>query len=118
MISTSIFLVCLTIGQAPITLGQSQIIDLDAPGTLDALARDHPSHYEKVAEILAEVLKQPDSEVPQWMRTNFNAHDVVYGPLLLASLPPKRHLSFKIDDVRYKSIVTVTNRTPKPTPTK
>jgi hypothetical protein len=113
-----ILLLHLCLGQAPFAFGQSRIFELDAPGALDALARNHPRHDKKVLEIMAEVQKQPDSEVPQWMRTRFDARNVVYGPLLLVTDPPKRHLSFTIDEVRYHSIVTLTNWKPRPTPTR
>jgi hypothetical protein len=104
-----IILVGLGVAQAPLAFGQSRIVDLDAPGALDALARDNPQHYRKVREIIADVQKQPDSEVPQWMRTRFDARDVNYGPLLLVTDPPKRRLSFTIDEVRYRSTVTLTH---------
>ena len=113
---TSILLLSLCIGQAPLALGQSRIVDMDAAGALDALARDNPRHYKRVREILAEVQEQPDSEVPRWMQTRFDARDVVYAPLLLVTYPPKRHLSFRIDEVRYKAIVTLTNWKPQPIP--
>jgi hypothetical protein len=104
-----IVLVGLGLGQAPFAVGQSRSVNLDVPGALDALARDNPQHYTKVREIMAEVQKQPDSAVPQWMRTRFDARDVDYGPLLLVTDPPKRRLSFTIDEVRYRSTVTLTN---------
>jgi hypothetical protein len=113
-----ITVVGLGVGQAPIAFGQSRIVNLDVPGALDALERDNPPHYRKVREIMAEVQKQPDSEVPQWMRTRFDARDVNYGPLLLVTDPPKRRLSFTIDEVRYRSTVTLTNWKPQRIPAK
>jgi hypothetical protein len=113
-----ITVVGLGVGQAPIAFGQSRIVNLDVPGALDALARDNPQHYRKVREIMAEVQKQPDSEVPQWLRTHFDARDVNYGPLLLVTDPPKRRLSFTIDEVRYRSTVTLTNWKPQRIPAK
>ena len=108
-----IILLSLGVGQAPFAFGQSRIVNLDVPGALDALARDKPQHYRKVREIMAEVQRQPDSEVPQWMRTRFDARDVNYRPLLLVTDPPKRRLSFTIDEVRYHSTVTLTNWKPQ-----
>src|SRR4030095_16685763 len=111
-----IILVGLGVGQTPLAFGQSRIVDLNAPSALDALERDRPEHYRKVREIMAEVQKQPDSEVPQWMRTRFDARDVNYGPLLLVTDPPKRRLSFTIDEVRYQSTVTLTYWKPRANP--
>ena len=118
MLVTSIFLFCLGIGQVPPSFAQLRVVDLDAPGVLDTLARDNPRHYTKVREIISEVRKQPEGEVTTWMRTRFDARDVVYGPLLLVTHPPKRRLSFTIDDVRYRSIVTLSDWQPKPIPAK
>jgi hypothetical protein len=67
---------------------------------------------------MAEVQKQPDSEVPRWMSARFDARDVNYGPLLLVTDPPKRRLSFTIDEVRYRATITLTNWKPQPIPAK
>jgi hypothetical protein len=115
---TLIFIFCLSIGQMPFGFGQSRVVDIDSPGALDALARDNPRHYRRVVEIMSDVQRQADSEVPRWMRTRFEARDVAYGPLLLVTHPPKRHLAFTIDEVRYKAIVTLTNWKPQPIPAK
>ena len=113
-----IILVSLGVGQAPCAFGQPRIVNLDVAGALDALARDKPEHYRKVREIMADVQQQPDSVVPQWMRTRFDARDVNYAPLLLVTDPPKRRLSFTIDEIRYHSTVTLTNWKPQRIPAK
>jgi hypothetical protein len=51
----SLILVGLGVAQAPLAVGQSRIVDLDAPGALHALALDNPQHYRKVREIIADV---------------------------------------------------------------
>jgi len=66
-------------------------------------------HYEKVRRILEGVLRQPDAVVSRWMRTNFDAQDVTYLPIVLTSHPPKRRLSFSLDATRYETIVILTN---------
>jgi hypothetical protein len=103
---TSIFLLYLAIGQEPLALGQSGTVNLDAPGALDELARDNPRHYNIVTQIMS-----------RWLPARFDSYDVGYGPpLLLATYPPKRRLStsFKIDDTRYSSTITVTVTNSKP----
>jgi hypothetical protein len=85
------------------------IIDLNKPGVLEALQSSDPTHYQKVREILDGVVQQSDNGVPRWIQTNFDGRDVKYGPVLLASDPPKKHLSFTLDDTRYKALVTLTN---------
>lgn len=84
-------------------------VDLDEPGTLEALAHSNPTHYAKIHRILAGVLHQPDAGVPRWMRATFNARDVRYMPIVLTSHPPKRRLAFALDATRYEVTVVLTN---------
>jgi hypothetical protein len=84
-------------------------IDLNAPGALESLQQSRPAHFEKVRKILAGVLARPDTEVPRWMEVSFDARDVNYRPVVLTSHPPKRRLSFALDDTRYEAVVTLTN---------
>ena len=80
-------------------------VNLNQPGALVALQLSNPAHYEKVRKILEGVLRQPDTGVPHWIRTNFDGRDVRYVPILLASDPPKRRLSFALDATRYDAVV-------------
>ena len=95
-----------------------ETINLNELGALEALQRDNPAHYQTVRQILDNVLKQPQSQVPRWLRTTFNAKDVRYVRVLLASDPPKRDLSFTLDDTRYKARLTLTNDHVKIVPAK
>jgi hypothetical protein len=91
----------------PPSLAGPAVVDLDAPGALDALERTNPVHYDKVQRIVAGVKSKPDSEVNEWLRVSFDAKDVRYLALLMVSLPPKRRLSFTLDDISYKTVVTL-----------
>ena len=91
----------------PVTL--TRTVDLDRPGALEALERSNPTHYEKVLKIVEGVVRQPDAKVPQWIAVTFNGRDVDYAPVVMTSYPPKRRLSFALDDTRYVTIVTLTN---------
>jgi hypothetical protein len=84
-------------------------IDLNEPGTLEALQRSNPTHYEKVRKILEGVLQRPDTDVPRWIQASFAARDVSYVPVVLTSHPPKRRLSFALDATRYEAVITLTN---------
>lgn len=84
-------------------------IDLSKPGALDALQHSNPSHYQKIQQIMDGVLQQPESEVPRWIKVKFNGRDVSYGPVLLTSYPPKRRLTFTLDDTHYKAVVILKN---------
>ena len=84
-------------------------VDLDAPGALGALQQSNPAHYIKVRTILTDVLLRQDAEVPRWLQASFNARDISYQPIVLTSHPPKRRLSFALDDTRYVAVITLTN---------
>jgi len=47
--------------------------------------------------------------VPRWLQASFNARDISYQPIVLTSHPPKRRLSFALDDTRYVAVITLTN---------
>jgi len=96
-------------------LAAPAMVDLDAPGVLDTLARSNPVHYEKVQRIVAGIKRKSDSEVNDWLRVSFDAKDVQYAALLMVSYPPKRRLSFTLDDKSYKTVVTLDVQ-PKVTP--
>lgn len=84
-------------------------VDLDAPGALAALQQSNPAHYVKVRTILDDVLRRKDADVPRWLRTRFDARDVSYQPVVLTSYPPKRRLSFALDDTHYLVVITLIN---------
>ncbi len=84
-------------------------VNLNKPGALGALQQSNPLHYDKVRKILEEILQQPDAAVPRWLQTNFDARNVSYAPILMTSDPPKRRLSFALDQTRYEAVVTLTN---------
>src|SRR5207237_10004792 len=88
------------------------------PAALEALQRDNPAHYQTVRQILHNILKQPESQVPRWLRTTFNATDVRYLRVLLTSDPPKRDLSFTLDDTQYKMRLTLAHDGVKIVPAK
>ena len=92
-------------------------INLDRPGTLEALQRNNPAHYQKIKEIMAGLFSRSDSEVPHWIQTTFSAGDVSYVPVLLTSDPPKRRLSFALDNTRYQAVVILTHLKPEFLPT-
>ena len=85
-----------------------QTVDLDKPGALEALQQSNPTHFDKVCQIMSGVARQPDVKVPGWMLANFNARDVSYAPIEMTSFPPKRRLSFALDNTRYMVVVTLT----------
>ncbi len=81
-------------------------LNLNKPGALEALRHSNPAHYEKVHRIMDGLSRQRDAGVPRWMQAKFDAKDVRYG-VLLTSNPPKRPLSFILDETRYRVVVTI-----------
>ena len=86
-------------------------IDLNVPGNLEAIERDHPDHFAKIGRILAGVSRQPPTEhaVATWMRTQFDARNIRYADLIMTSLPPKKRLEFRLDDTAYVAVITLTS---------
>ena len=87
----------------------TRTVDLNTPDSLEALQQSNPTHYKKVRKILDGILQQPDAAVPRWIQTNFDARNVSYVPILMTSFPPKRRLSFALDETRYEAVITLTN---------
>jgi hypothetical protein len=87
----------------------SRTIDLDRPGSLEQLQQSNPTHYEKARKIIDGVIEQPDTQVPRWVQVNFGGRDVRYAPIVLTSHPPKKRLSFVLEDTRYQVVVVLTN---------
>ena len=83
----------------------AQTVDLNAPGALEAVRAESPWQHAKIVAILAGVQARPSSDVRTWMRTQFDASDVVATPLWHASDPPKMKLSFTLDRTRYTAMV-------------
>ena len=110
LIVALLVLTCVTIATgADIALRRT--VDLDAPGATERVRADNPAHFGTIVKIIEGVTQQPDSAVPGWLRVNFDARDVDYRPIVMTSHPPKRRLSFALDDTRYETVVVLTNTT-------
>ena len=96
-----------TIGTAADS-GLRRTVDLDAPGAIGRVRSESPAHLQKIVKIIEGVTQQPDSAVPRWLRLTFDAKDVGYTPIVMTSHPPKRRLSFALDDTRYEVVVVLT----------
>ena len=84
-------------------------VDLDAPGALARIEREHPDHFARIQRILAEVPRRPvsDDSVAKWMQAEFRATDVQYGHLMMTSYPPKKRLEFSLDRTVYVAVITL-----------
>src|SRR5262245_10214806 len=84
-------------------------VDLDAPGVLARIAREHPDHFARIQRILAEVPRRPvgDESVAKWIQAEFQATGVQYGPLMMTSYPPKKRLEFSLEQTGYVTVITL-----------
>src|SRR5262249_57233733 len=90
----------------------ARTINLNKPGALEKLQQSNPTHYDKVRKILDGILQQSDADVPRWIQTSFDARNVSYAPILMTTRPPKRRLSFALDETPYKAALTPTQIPP------
>ena len=74
---------------------------------LETLQRSNPEDYAKIQLILRGLSERPVNEVARWIKSNFSAQEVAYSNFLLTSYPPKRHLSFVLNDTYYSATVTL-----------
>ena len=112
--------VALSLATPAALAGPSREVNLDRPGALDAVADANPAHYAKILVILevsqmescehaAQVLKTKEGLAIDAMRCD--------SFTLLTSFPPKRHMTFVLDEVRYTSnVAQVQLRQPKVLP--
>jgi hypothetical protein len=83
-------------------------VDLNQPEALQRLARENPFHFAMIRRILAGVDMMPEQAVGRWMKTQFNATDVTYSPVLLTSDPPKKQLAFTLETTHYSALLSLT----------
>jgi hypothetical protein len=88
----------------------SRTVYLDGPASLANLETEDPAHYATVKRILAsaDVLCAPG---PLTLQHAGNG-PVCEGMLLKTSNPPKRQISFTLDDTRYIALVVLTQDQP------
>jgi len=85
-----------------------QATDLNRPGVLEQLRTERPKHFKAITEILqvAERVPCPDRRL-EAIRTRYDMCDLECNFLVLTSFPPKRRLSFALDETNYVATVTL-----------
>jgi hypothetical protein len=83
------------------------ITDLTSPDALENLRASNFRHYLRAREILAAASELCQPGPPEVLRARFEDDNVKCSGMWLASLPPKRWLSFDLDDSSYVALVTV-----------
>ena len=89
----------LCVGIAGISFAESTV-DLDAPGAIEALARDHPAHYRKVMEELAKPQTYFILPVPVARDAQANERSQGSGSLVLPASLESR-VSVEVDGTTY-----------------
>ena len=81
---------------------------LDTQDALDTLRSINPRHYAIARKILTAANEICDARIGEPMRMKFDAQDVrCASSFWYTSNPPKRALSFRIDDTVYSALVEV-----------
>ena len=87
----------------------SPVVNLDAPGALEALRTSQPVRYARVIAVLDAAQLRPCETLPMLLKAKVGAEDVrCNDALLMTSYPAKRHVTFRLDDVTYVSNVVQT----------
>jgi len=83
-------------------------IHLDRPGVLEAIGESNPSHYAKILTIMQVSQMESCEHLPKILKTREGlgvGEASCDSFTLLTSYPPKRHMTFVLDDVRYTTNV-------------
>lgn len=86
-------------------------VHLDSAADLAQLRRTNPDHYARAVRLMNSANRLCKPGTPKLQ--NADGHDISCAMLLLTSNPPKRALSFMLDNTRYVAIVTVTADRPQ-----
>jgi hypothetical protein len=108
----SLGLIALTVTLVPHAAAASpdKYVYLDGQSDLDRLRATNPGHYARAERIMAAAneLCRPKSGVVSYAK--FDARDISCVDMLLrTSNPPKRQISFTLDDTHYIALVVITD---------
>jgi hypothetical protein len=77
-------------------------IDLDIPGALEALEREHPDRFSEVMKAVEKASKLPPLESGASLRRALVDETTRGGQLFMPTYPAKRHIFVLTDGVEYK----------------
>ncbi|HEX4782292.1 MAG TPA: hypothetical protein VH301_16145 [Usitatibacter sp.] len=81
-------------------------VDLDRPGVLAAIEHSNPQLYLRIRGVLDAAQAKPCETLPQILKAQFEASlGTCSSYSILTSFPPKRRITFVIDDTGYSSNV-------------
>jgi hypothetical protein len=94
--------------------GGGGVVHLDGAASLAALRATNPGHYARAQKILsaANQLCRPTAGEVEYAK--FDAKNIsCIRSLVKTSNPPKREISFRLDDTQYVALVTLTDDPPR-----
>jgi len=99
---------------APPSPPEPRTVYLDGPAAIEDLRTEDPQHYGQVRAILAaaDVICAPGPASLQLARYDAKCE----AAFLRTSYPPKRQLSFTLDETHYIALVVLTHSQPSLTP--
>ena len=98
------------------TLAAGEPVYLDGPSALARLEASNPEHYARAERILASANHLCRAGAAEMQYAGADEHSFTCGAFLKTSNPPKRQISFRLDDTRYVALVTITDDAPKLVP--
>jgi hypothetical protein len=108
-------LVCIAAaGASPGARADDTVVYLDGPAALARLRAGNPVHYQRAVKIIdaANELCRPNIGAIEYAK--FAAQNVAcVQASFRTSNPPKRNLSFRLDNTQYLALVTVTDDPPR-----
>jgi hypothetical protein len=96
------------------TPGGGGVVHLDDAASLAELRATNPGHYARAQKILAAAnhLCRPTAGEVEYAK--FDAKNIsCIRSLVKTSNPPKREISFRLDDTQYVALVTLTDDPPR-----
>jgi hypothetical protein len=91
-------------------------VHLGSAADLAQLRKTNPGHYARAVRLMNSANRLCQPGAPKLQNTKLpstDGRDISCAMLLRTSNPPKRELSFMLDDTRYVAIVTVTADPPQ-----
>ena len=95
---------------AQIRVQPEKVVHLDDVGALALLKATNPDHYARVRGIMAAADHLCRPGPPNVFYARYQARDIACPRFqVLTSFPPKRRLSFKLDDTRYIATIVISD---------
>ena len=82
-------------------------VHLDSAADLEQLRKTNPDHYARAVRLMNRAGELCEPGAPKLQ--NADGRDISCAMLLLTSNPPKRQISFTLDDTHYIALVVITD---------